>query len=372
MTLDIRSEITRGYVLLFVMYGHALYSFLASLDNPAVAPAAVLQLKFLAPHITALFILSGMGARAIARRDPQQIAAQALSFVLIAILSHMVAFACGALIYGPPGDAVATLKALAKPIVYGKDSASYVSWFFTALAVARVGAFLLFRHRALFVLACLAVTGLVWLAKWLHLPDNIYEWRHWPSALLFFLIGMKIPLRWQVPAWAGIASFAGSAIVTWFNVPEVWTRGFCLDCNLPFISHPMQGLYGVLPLFVVQEILFFVGLLWVAQLKLPRRLVNGIRYLGRYSLQLLLLHGCMIAIAYPFLMRFLPEDDGIGLYVVLWVGNPLIHVPLLLVTQKYITRAVLLCTALANRMVESLCEGARGLTGRTVRRAGEA
>lgn len=368
MTLDIRSEVMRGYVLLFVMYGHALYSFLASLPDPALAPAAVVQLKFLAPHISALFFLSGMGARAIGRRDPRQILTQALAFVLIAILSHSLSFLVGVAIYGPPGDAVATLKAFARPIVYGKDSASYVSWFFIALAAARVGAFVLLRHRGLFVLLCLAVAGLIWLGKWLHLPDNIYEWRHWPSALLFFLIGMAFPIRWQVPGWVGIASLAGSAVITWFNVPEVWTQGFCLDCNMAYVSRPMQGLYGVLPLFIMQELLFFLGLLWVAQLNWHGRLVDGIRYLGRYSLQLLLLHGLVIVIFYPVAMRFLPDDDSVWIYFVLWIGNPLIHAPLLMVTHRAITRLVMLCTVAAQRLVTGLSGVAQAMAGRAARR----
>ena len=227
MTLDPRSDVARGYLLMGVFYLHVLFAILKIAPDPAAVPGDAIQVKLLAGHVSAFFFLSGMGAPSLGRRSIESVITQSMMLLALAALSHVVGFLLGVLIYGPPDDARSLFRALIRPILYGTGYSTFVAWFFVVLAAVRPLAWLFEQSKAAFFGVAAAISFFVVVGQTLHLPGNLYEWRNWPYAWLFFLMGMHMKRTWRMPAWLGLAALPLSLAAAWFNHADLLTTGLC-------------------------------------------------------------------------------------------------------------------------------------------------
>jgi len=324
MLMDPTADRARGYMLLGIIYLHAVLAFVTKREADGIA-ASFVQIKLLAPHVSAFFFLSGMGARQIGRRGFWQVVRQGASLVMLAILSHVTGFVLMALVHGTGQGLGGSLRLLVEPIVLGVGYSTFVAWFFLALAMARILTYLFYRSLVVFALVVVALTALVLLSQRLGLPDNMWEWRNWPAAFLFFLIGTRLPRDFAVPVPWGLAAGAGAAVLAWFNRPGVLWEGPCLACDLTFVSQPMVGGYGSIPVFLAQEALFAAFLLSMARLTRPLWITRFASYVGRNSVLFLLLNGWVILVIYPFLLPLLPWRDSPLLFVGFLLGGTVLH-----------------------------------------------
>lgn len=355
MTLDIRDETSRGYMLIGILYIHALIAFASTRADPAGATASFVQIKLLAPHVSVFFFLSGMGARNLGKRSFPSVVTQSLMLLLLASVSHAVGYWIGPFIQNPPQYWGGAVYGFAKPLVYATGYCTFIGWFFVVLAFARMLAYAFERSWVWFA-GGVALFGLLVLAsQTLRVPDNLYEWRNVPAATLFFLIGMRIPKSWRVPDALGAAALVTTLTLAWFNRPGLLSAGPCLDCDIMFVSQPMVGQFGSLPVFVVQEVAFLIFILWAGQLGLRLGLSRLPRYFGRHSVQLLLLHGWVMAALFPFVTPLLPQRESIWLMVAILILNPLLHAGLLRLLLPLIDRVLIFCMGAA-RWVMSLID----------------
>lgn len=347
MILDAANNRARGYLLTFVFYVHALYLLIAAMPDPAAtAPAAAVQIKMLAPHITAFFFLSGLGARALGRRDFRTVLQQSLMLILVSWLTHIVGFLIAAGIYGGYSTPRSFVVSMIKPIVLGTNDSTFVAWFFSVLAVARMGAWLFERNKWGFAAAAAVLATMAAGSLALGMPDNIYEWRNWPLATLFFILGMRFPRDRRIGAAAGVAALAVSIVLAWFNQPRLYTTGPCWDCDLTFVAQPMVGQYGALPVFFVQEAAFCLFLLWASQLQV-RWVSTAALAIGTRSLQLLVVHGWVIAATFPFLSSLMPQHENPGLLIAMFILGPCVYLALYRLLRWPIDRAIAACLAVA-------------------------
>ncbi len=311
-----RGAVARGFLLIAVFYVHAMYGVFQSMgSDPGRAMAAGIQLKLLAPDVSAFFFLSGMAAPYFHRKGWAAALRPSITLLLLAALSHVVAVGLDMVIdgvwYGPRWLAHRMLK----PIVVGTGYENYIAWFFVVLAFARLFAYVFLRSRRVFVAVVAIAAAACWGSLVIGLPDNLYEWRNWPTATLFFLIGMRVPATIRIPAPAGWAALAGTLVLAWIDRPLLLTEGPCLQCDPSFVAQPMIGQYGSLPVYVVQQLLFVAFLLWVADWardKMPGRAAS---YFGSDSLSMLLLHGWVLVALYPAAARGLPGRESAFLFV---------------------------------------------------------
>ncbi|WP_150290581.1 acyltransferase family protein [Sphingobium estronivorans] len=351
MTLDARADAARGYVLLGVFHLHILFALLKLAPDPSAFSASLLQIKLLAGHVSAFFFLGGMGARGLKRRTVESVAMQSVMLLLLAVLSHFGGFALNALIYGPPATLHDLLRTLVRPILHGTGYSTFVAWFFVVLAVIRPLAYLFERSRIGFAAAVTAIAIVIAYGESRHWPYNLYEWRNWPFAGLFFLMGMRLSRSWQVPAITGAGGLLLSLAAAWFNGPDLWRSGLCWTCNLNFLPYPMVGTAGFIPLALVQEVGFLLFLLWVSRLDRPvwpRRIA---RWFGRYSLQFLLLHGWVITAFYPLLIGALANQERHLLLAAVLLLNAPIHALLFHLLRPMLDRAIALCFSLSRGLV---------------------
>lgn len=315
-------EVARGYMIVFVFYTHAMLGVAAHLGPNAWL--VLFQLKYVVPGISAFFLLSGMSAPNMAKKGFEPILRMSLALLLFAVTSHL-----GGWLIMLAGQAYATpfeaAKALVRPLVFGIGYEGFIGWFFLSLAIARILAYVFLRNWLAFVPLVLVIIAAVWLSKRLGLPDNIYEWRNWPAATLFFLIGMRFPRGWRISNAVGLPAFALSLVLALVNRHGIWRTGPCFTCDMHFQSEAMYGKYGSILVYVPQQLLFAIFMLWLAQRTAPTLVGRTASFFGRSSLPILLMHGWVLLTIYPGILSGMPSYETPYLFVGIMCTAIVIH-----------------------------------------------
>ena len=363
MNFNARNEIARGWLLLVVFFTHGLYDYTYQMNDWPDAPLAFAMIKLLAPQIAIYFLLSGMSLRGVGKKSFRAVLPQSLMLIFLAWVSELVGIIPDELLYNNDGTGLSFIKAAVKPVIYGTGGCTFVTWFFTVLAVGRILVWIFEKNKFYFALSWLVIAGLILAAKHLHLPDNLYEWRNWPIAALFMVIGMKFPKDWAVPRAIGVTGWVAGMVLTWFNVPGMWHNAPCLTCQIDFVGQPMVGSYGFLPVYILQELCVFLGVLWAAQ-SMPALIAKFGQYFGRASLQFLLLHGWLIVTLYPVLASFMPPRHEFLVLAAIAIFGPIIHAGVFYYTETYLNRVLAFCFESGRSVTERIFALTGPLTGR--------
>ena len=359
---DQRVEIARGVLLLGVFHIHALHALLDHLGDGSASRLAWLQIKLLSPHVVLFFALSGMTSTSLADKAFSIVASRSLMLVFVAALSHAIGVLSVYALWDPWPSTLNLLKALAGPIVFGTGHANFIGWFFVVLAVVRVFAFLLgWNWRVFLLVAAIAVAAIV-VSRRLGLPDNLYEWRQWPAALVLFVLGTRIGQGWRVPLWVGLPATLGGLLLPLFNRPALLAEGACLRCDPQFVAQPMVGGYGFMPLFFAQELLAVFGLLWLAGLLTTSPMARALAWVGRRSLPLLVLHGWIVLSAYGLASFVSAASAGPWLFVAVFAANTLLHVLMYRILARPLGVFFMACSTSSRRLV-SMAHGAGRVAG---------
>lgn len=335
-------------MLMGIFYVHLLISFAQTRVDPADAAAAFVQIKLLAPHVAVFFFLSGSGARYIGKRAFPTILAQSLMLLLVAATLQVVGYAIGPFWHQPPAGWADAVRQMLKPILIGTGHATFVAWFFVVLAIVRVLAWGLARGWRLGVTMIVGFAALIALGSLIVESRNLFEWRIVPIALLFFWIGARIPRRLDIPAWAGLSALLLTLVLTWFNRPGLLWQGPCLACDPLFVSQPTVGQFDTIPVYIVQELLFLVFLLWGSQQSSALGTAALSRFFGHYSMQTLMLHGWLMAGLLPFLIPLYPDHPSLWLFALMLFGSIVVHAALLWVLRPFLDRCLAMCFAIAH------------------------
>jgi hypothetical protein len=349
--MDMPMDVARGIVLLGVFYVHALYILLDHFGDPGMLKLAWLQIKVLAPHVVIFFALSGMTSAALPEKNWRIVANRALLLMLIATFSHLI----GTLIehtlwkpWMPIGD---LLEDIFKPIILGTGHSTYVAWFFVVLAVVRCFAFLLASNPRHFLVAvCVAVAALLLV----ELPDNVYEWRNWPAAFLMFLLGARLAKGWRVPHTVGLLAAVAGLALTVVNRPDLLSDGICIRCDIQFVAQPKVGGYGSTPVFLVQELLTLVGLLWLSRIMAITPIGAALAWFGRRSLKLLVLHGWIILGVYGVAAYVWVDYFSVWFFIAVFAGYTLLHFLLYELVNRPLNRFMLACSTTSRRLIALL------------------
>jgi fucose 4-O-acetylase-like acetyltransferase len=344
-------DAARGLLLLGVLHIHVLHWLVDHLADPGTARLAGLQIKLLTPHVVLFFALSGMTSAALGDKSIAIVVQRSLMLILVAAFSHAIGVLIQYTLWRPWRDGVDPWAEVLRPIVVGTGHVNVIGWFFIVLAVVRVLAFVLSSHWRAFALVLTVVVALIVAGQSLGLPDNLYEWRHWPAALLMFLLGTRLARVQRVPHWIGLPAAAAGLVLPAFNRPGLWAEGLCLRCDPQFVAQPIVGGYGFWPLYAAQEALAVVGLLWLAGLLTQTPLAGALAWVGRRSLQLLVLHGWVILSAYGVIAFIAVPSAGAWLFIAVFAANTLVHVVLYKMFAKPLGLFFSACSASSRRWV---------------------
>jgi hypothetical protein len=352
-------EIARGLLLLGVFHIHALHALLDHLGNGDAARLAWWQIKLLSPHVVLFFALSGMTSAALADKTFAIVAVRSLMLLLVAAGSHAIGVVIQYALWKPWQSSLDALAELVQPIILGTGYVNFIGWFFVVLAVVRVFAFMLAWNARLFVLAAAITVAAIAVSQRLGLADNVYEWRAWPAAMVLFVLGTRIPSGWRVPHWVGLPATIAGLLLPLINRPTLWTEGVCLRCDPQFVAQPMVGGYGFMPLYFAQEVVAVFGLLWLAGLLTRTPLARALAWVGRRSLQLLVLHGWIVLSVYGLAALVAAPSSGAWLFPAVFAANTLLHVLLYTVFSKPLGVFFMACSATSRRLVAMARAAAR-------------
>jgi hypothetical protein len=342
LNFNVRNEIARGYLLLGVFFMHGLWFYTAPMPDWHSAPIPFSILKLLGPDVSIYYLLTGMSLTGIGRKSFRAVLPQSLMLIFMAWVSEGLGIIAVQLLYGNYHAGLPFFKAAIKPMVYGTGGITVITWFFTTLAVARLLVWIFEKNKIYFTLAWLIILGLILASNELNWPDSLYEWPDWPMATLLMIIGLKFPKDWAVPRAIGLASLPLSLLLIWFDVPGMLSHFPCLTCQIAFVAAPEVGATGFLPAYIAAQFLFFLFLLWAAQVSPPMARNIG-RYFGRPSLQFLLMHGWVLVTIWPMMSRLYPQQ---GNFIVPWamlVFIPLTHAAIFKATETPLNRVLALC-----------------------------
>ncbi|MFC3441137.1 hypothetical protein ACFOKF_07995 [Sphingobium rhizovicinum] len=315
-------EVARGYLLIAVFYLHAMIGVASYMGDQAWY--SLIQLKLLAPNVSAFFLLNGMAAPALGKKGPSSVLHLSVALFLFAMISHVIGFLILLIGVGYASNGEAA-RALFEPLLLGTGYSSFVGWFFIVLAIARLFAYAFLRSKPVFLLIVGVSVLAIWIGKKLGAPDNIFEWRNWLTATLFFLIGMKLPDARKIPGWAAMLALALTLLLAMINRHGIFRIGPCLTCDLHFISQPMVGQYGSIFVYVPQQLLFIIFLLWAAKISAPLLIGRTARFFGQASLPILLLHGWVLLILYPSMLAGMPRVETPFLFVAILCTAIVVH-----------------------------------------------
>lgn len=318
-------EIARAVLLLGVFHIHVLHWLAGHIGDPAVVDLAWLQIKLLTPHVVLFFALSGMTSTTLADKRLAVVVQRSLMLLLVAAFAHVIGVVIQYLLWRPWREGIELWADALRPIVLGTGHVNVIGWFFVVLAVVRVLAHLMSSHRGAFIAVAALAAAAIAAGQRLGVPDNLYEWRHWPAALLMFLLGTRLA-RWQhVPLWIGLPAAIAGLVLPLINRPGLWADGVCLRCEPQFVAQPIVGGYGSWPLYAAQAVLATIGLLWLAALLARTPLARALAWVGQRSLRLLVLHGWVILSSYALLAFIAVPAWGAWLFVVVFAANTLLH-----------------------------------------------
>jgi hypothetical protein len=346
-----QSDIARGVMMLGVLHVHALIALRPHTPDHGTLTILWAQVKLMAPHVALFFALAGMTHQSLADRSLRNVASRSLMLVLVAAVSHVGGVALQYGLWTSPTSAYGLARDIAKPLIYGNGHWTFVTWFLIVLAVARLFTYALARSVRAFVVAAAGAAAAVALARWLGFTDNLYEWRHWPAAVVLLMLGARIPARWHIPHVVGAAALVAGFALTAINRPLLLSEGICVTCNPEFVATTRFNELGVLPVYVLQELLGMAGLLWMAQAFASTPLARPLAWLGRNSLTLLVVHGWMILSAYGLVRYVWPGTGGAWLFAVVFVVNVTLHATALFLLKSPLDKMVFACSAASRRIV---------------------
>jgi hypothetical protein len=347
------AEVARGLMLLGVLHIHALIATLDHFGDTANGRLAYLQIKLLAPNVAVFFALAGMSSRSLGAKAWPVVVQRSLMLVLLAWFSHVVGVVIQHTLWTPWPAALPLLKTLVRPLAYGIGHSTFVPWFLIVLAVARLFAYASARGWRWFFLALVGAVALLAAARAAGLPDNFYDWKRWPAAVVMFLIGMRLSPAWRVPHTVGLLGLSGALVLSIVNRPALWREGVCLHCDLLFIAQPMVGEFGSIPVYFVQQGLALIFLLWLSQQAAASPAKRLLATIGRQSIQLLVLHGWVILSFYGLMYYLLPRSAGAWVFVAIFAINVALHLALYRLLASPLNGCLGLCSTASRRLVSA-------------------
>ena len=312
-------DVMRGMALLLVIYGHVLilYVLTPALGRQNGAVFAATQAIY-AFHMPVFFFLSGITYR---KKGLHSAVTGALALVFFAQITHVFGLGLTYAFNGVAVDPVAVLKSLGLL----RNFSIGVTWFLVALAVIRLlYAGLIEGNRLVkgIAVALLVLSVIVTFRT----NTTVFQVQTWWAGMIFYAAGHALSGRVLAyfsaktqtqAAWAGwlaVGASGGGLILLaaanrgCFATPFAICGSDALQGR--FMVRMIIGSYGFVPLFVAAAGVGCVFLiLLVRRLQgLPPRLQAGFVWLGRRTLPLLVLNGCFLVVANPWIKTLAAAD----------------------------------------------------------------
>lgn len=303
-------DIAKGIAMLLVIYGHALGLFFEPASRDVQA-AALPQLRFIYSfHMPLFFLLSGMVFRARSLRESVR---RSLSLLLTAYLVHVVCWIAEPLLTGQPP----TVAGLLLPMLRLRGFHSVIVWFLASLALVQLAYFVLasYGDRVRWPLLLALLGGFAWSQR---AGSTLLQLQSVLPGLAFFALGHALA-RTDIGAWVRgrrwPLALAGLCVAWWMSGQNggcaLQPAGRCDNIPGGFVALMIAGQYGFLPWFGQAAVIGSLAVVcsaWVVAEHLPG-LASALSWIGRRSLQLLVVNGLVIFFLHPLVEGRLGQPD---------------------------------------------------------------
>ena len=342
-------DMARAVGILLVVYAHSLEIYFNGTKNFSMN--MFLQWNFIYSfHMPLFFIISGYLYHKKAWVD---IISNSLFMVILACSVHIAAWIL--LVFkGHPE----TLWTLLGPILYLSDFYTYVVWFLVAMAITQIVFQLIAEsddHIRKLIIAFTAVTFVImelFHIKWFQMQAIF-------PAIVFYGVGHLL---------ASNNLLYRSRHIAYFLVPISMASTFLLSqlnngCNLSLSDHcdnmanhfgvmMINGEIGFLPLFFITAIIGSISVLLFVRLSFFEwfHIKPLLSWLGKRTLQLLILNGFVLQFIQPFIKKHLDKPSS----ALLSGGFILIFVAIQILALPFFSKAIAPFLSLLRRISKAL------------------
>lgn len=317
-------DIARGIGMLLVLYGHAVEMFLS--PQLPVAGAMFDQWRAIYSfHMPLFFAISGLVYRPKGLRHA---VTSSMGLLLVAFLVHVACWLGDVAVMGQP----LRWGTVVWPMVLLAGFTSVVVWFLASLALVQLSFFML-QHwsgwkRAL--LLSVIVAGFLWAQ---HKPSIYFQASSVLPGLAFYALGYwvtkvgawrrEVYRHWLVPVLVLGATLALAPL----NGGCTWDLGArCINRPQGFAVLMTAGQYGAPVLFVLTALAGCFSVVWLSDVlaHLPSRLNGGLAWVGRRSLDLVIINGVVYRFIQPHVAAMSHDQQlagAIGVSLLLVLGQ---------------------------------------------------
>lgn len=362
-------DIARGLGMILVIYGHILQVLFHKRMDGGFSQIAFAQWQAIYSfHMPLFFMISGMIADQFTGKSWKQVVSRSVYFILLAYIVDVIGTAFVLIQQGASAISMPMAEDyLINHIVLAESFSTITPWFLVAFGIVRLASYAILRYDGMVRWSIVAILMMSFALayQW----PNAFHIRAVVPGVVFFMMGRYLALHpininalmpgilLVISAW--LARYNGGCTFSW--------QPSCENPELPahFAVLMIFGLYGNLPLFFLTAMIGSLAVIGFARLLDNTRLSPVLGFLGRHSLELLIVNGFYLVFANPFLRNVLDIDDTVVFYVALGSLTILAHIATLLLVKRvlrYIERGA---QYLAQFSVDLLWLGSERIFGMT-------
>ncbi len=323
---DATIDIARGIAMILVVFGHSAEIFFSpamrtdgAFDNNAFEVWRMIY-SF---HMPAFYFISGTTAVAMREHNVVGILKSSAALVFFAGATHLLTLPGVIALDAHLGIAKyggSFVRAAFWPVISMNNYCNVLTWFLASLAIVRLYAYFVLKGRAPFKIIAILFAGIAALfgsyfnTGILQIPNIFY-------GLIFFLSGLAFANNYGV-----IAKYAGqrAALVVALMLALLlltYSRNYGSPAD-PFIRVTYDklpkfavvmavGRVGFIPLFFVSAYCGTLSVVFAAKLLGSQKWVGYIEYIGKNTIELVMINGAVFVLVEPVLARTIDvRPDG--------------------------------------------------------------
>jgi fucose 4-O-acetylase-like acetyltransferase len=321
-------DIAKGIGIFLVMYGHGIETTFFFRPDRIFSNIGFDEWRFIYSfHMLLFFFLSGLVNHDQGTHTPLKQLSRFLFLVGMAITAHLAGTVLSEVRGYMHGyfDPAKDFQILWEPIVQGHDYGTIIVWFLVCLAIVQGMAYLCQRYQwpAYIFVGFLLLGSFV---AWDFVTDNWWQFRSWAAGFAFFMLGVVShkPLKRSLSAPAAVLAIAALALFAVVALTAPLNHGctfsYAASCPPSSTRHAILmvlGSFGFLPLFAFTAASGCLATFFLSVSLLRSRCGRAIEWMGRHSLELMLINGFALEFVNPLVKSAPYFGDGWGTVAVL-------------------------------------------------------
>ncbi|MBY6242669.1 acyltransferase [Methylosinus sp. Sm6] len=331
-------DVARGLAMILVIYGHVLQIFFHARADGEFSQMAFLQWQAIYSfHMPLFFLISGAILDQFSGKSWKDVATRSAYLIALAYIVDVIGIFFAAVTQGVSSETIPTLENyVVDHLLLAESFSTITPWFLVAFAIVRLLAYALTRCDGAKRWLIGAALAIVFAASYRY--PQAFHLRAVPPGVAFFMVGRYLSAhKIDIGAWAAIALLATALWLAHSNggCTFAW-QITCENAELPgrFAVLMIFGLFGSLPLFFLTAAMGAAGIMGLSGPLGCIWIARPVRFIGRNSLDFLLINGFYLVFGNPYLRNHVGIDDSLVFFVAVALLATLVHVATFLLLKR--------------------------------------